>query len=153
MGRGFDELGEKGALIVTLNQGQKPSKTFVPLDCPRFYRLSVAAGYDPQAALCAALPAVGSEDIYQIELTGECPGVDLPTLYEAFSHFPNLELRDRTIPETDLWSAVGEDTLEGLYFGSLKQQAECANAEDAEIVLLAARISRQLLDGQEVVLP
>ena len=149
MGRGFDELEEKGAYIVTVDNGVRVS--FVSLDTPRFYRLSVPAGYDAQAALDAVLPAVGSRDLYQIELTGESPGVDMDTLTRQFSRFPNLEIKDRTVPETDIWANAGTDSLEGLYFDMLRQAMD--NGTDPRIVTLAARISRQLLDGQEVVLP
>ena len=67
-----------------------------------------------------------------------------------FSRFPHLELRDRTVPETDIWGNAGDDTLEGLYFQLLKQQLELM---DPQTVTAAARISRQILDGQEVALP
>lgn len=151
MGRGYDELDEKGALIVTIDESVRTS--FVALETPRFYRLSVVAGYDAIAALDSVLPAVGNRDFYQIELTGESAGIDLDQLYAAFSRFANLELRDRTVPETDIWGNAGEDSLEGLYFSLLKQQLDGADPQDQQVITLAARISRQLLDGQEVVLP
>jgi hypothetical protein len=113
----------------------------------------VVAGYDAIAALDSVLPAVGNRDFYQIELTGESAGIDLDQLYAAFSRFANLELRDRTVPETDIWGNAGEDSLEGLYFSLLKQQLDGADPQDQQVITLAARISRQLLDGQEVVLP
>lgn len=151
MGRGFDELEEKGALIVTVDNGVRIN--FVALDTPRFYRLSVCAGYDAQASLAAVLPAVGNEDYYQIELTGETAGIDLEALCAAFSRFPNLEIKDHTVPESDIWANAGTDSLEGVYFGLLKQALEGADAQRSDVITLAARISRQLLDGQEVVLP
>ena len=45
------------------------------------------------------------------------------------------------------------DTLEGVYFRLLKDAFENADEETGEIIELAARLSRQILDGQEVVLP
>lgn len=150
MGKGYDELEEKGAYIVTVDGGVRIQ--FVPLDTPRFHDWAVAAGHDALASLNAVLPAVESQDFYRITLTGESAGVDMDTLYAGLSRFPNLELRDRTVPETDIWGNAGEDTLEGLYFGILKQQLDGADEETAEALTLAARISRQILDGQEVVL-
>ena len=150
MGRGYDELEEKGAYIVTLDDDARLQ--FVALDTPRFHDWSLAAGHDAVASLEAVLPAVGSQDFYRITLTGESAGVDIREITEAFSRFPNLELRDRTVPETDLWASAGEDSLEGLYFGILKQQLDGADPQNAEILTLAARISRQILDGQEVAL-
>lgn len=148
MGRGFDETGEKGALIVTVDQEAKA--TFVPLDTPRFYDLTVSAGFDPIASVAAVLPGGKSDDFFRLTLTGECSGVDIPALSREFSRFPHLELRDRTVPETDIWGNAGDDTLEGLYFQLLKQQLELM---DPQTVTAAARISRQILDGQEVALP
>ena len=142
MGRGFDEQDARGVLIVTLEN--EAEATFIPLDTPRFYEFSVSAG-----AAATVLPAVGNEDFYRIILTGESDPIDLDALYREFSRFPNLELRDRTVPPVDLWSCVGEDSLEGTYFRLLKDALE----DDPETVTLAARISRQILDGQEVVLP
>ena len=69
------------------------------------------------------------------------------------SRFPHLELRDRTTPERDIWGSAGADTLEGMYFRRLKEAMEAADDEQREILTLAARISRQILDGQEVRLP
>lgn len=150
MGKGYDELEEKGAYIVDLENGVQIR--FVALDTPQFHDWTMAAGHDALASLNGVLPAAGSRDFYRITLTGESAGVDLNQLSAALSRFPNLELRDRTVPETDIWGNAGDDTLEGIYFGLLKQQLNSADADTAEALTLAARISRQLLDGQEVAL-
>lgn len=151
MGRGFDELGEKGVLVVTLDDTK--TVKFVPLDTVRFHDLEVAAGEEPAENLAAVLPAVGNDDLYRVTFTGESTGVGLAELAQRFAQFPNLELRDHTLPPTDIWAAVGSDSLEGVYFGMLKAQLEAADEETARQLLLAARISRKILDGQEVVLP
>ena len=151
MGRGFDELGEKGVLVVTLDETK--TVKFVPLDTVRFHDLEVAAGEDPAQSLAALLPGAGSDDLYRITFTGESTGVDTEELTRRFSQFPNLELRDRTVPPVDIWAAAGSDSLEGVYFGMLKSQLETADEETAARLLLAAQISRKILDGQEVVLP
>ena len=86
-------------------------------------------------------------------MTGEAEAPDLEALAKAFAQFPNLELRDRTVPQRDIWGSAAEDTLEGVYFAILKKELDTADDEQREILTLAARISRQLLDGQEVRLP
>ena len=151
MGRGFDELEEKGVLLVTVDTVAEAQ--FVPLDTPRFYDLETTVHTDACTALAAVLPAVGSEDFYRITLTGECDPVDLEALLAQFSQFSNLELRDKTQLPADLWSAVGSDSLEGVYFKMLKDALEGQDEETARIVSMAAKISRKLLDGGEVVLP
>lgn len=146
MGRGYDEEGEKGVLTVTLDT--VAAAAFLPLDTPRFYDLELT----PQQ-LSQTLPPLGNEDFYRITLVGPSEPPDLKALYEAYSRFPNLLLRDRTLPPVDVWSSAGQDTLEGMYFKLLHDTMETGDPDTQRIVRLAAELSRQLLDGQEVVLP
>ncbi|MBE6981934.1 MAG: hypothetical protein E7437_06415 [Ruminococcaceae bacterium] len=149
MGRGFDETGEKGVVITQLGG----RSTFVPLDTTRFYDEQVDADGDPAQALAAALPALPTRDHYRITLTGYSPAVQLDALTEAFPHVPNLTLRDETIPQVDIWSSAGEDSLEGAFFQVLRESAQSTSQSLQHRAELAARISRRLLDGQEVTLP
>lgn len=151
VGRGFDELGEKGVYIVTLEESV--SLRFVALDAPRFFDLELPVEGTPEKTVAAALPAVGSSDFYRITLTGESEKPDLSFLQARFSRFPNLELRDRTVPPTDPWVSVGEDSFEGAYFSRLQTMLEDCDEHTRRRILLAAKISRQILDGQEVPLP
>lgn len=52
-----------------------------------------------------------------------------------------------------LWDEIGEDSLRGIFFGMLRSALDRAEPEEAERILLAAEISRKLLDGREVELP
>ncbi len=149
MGRGYDEPGTKGALIVTLD-GTAESR-FVTLDGPKFYDYETEAGDDPAAAIRTLLPAAGNDDFLRITLTGEADPIDLGSLYD--DRFPNLLLRDKTQPRVDVWSALGADTLEGAYFRLLKNAMEGTDPRARQELELAARISRTILDGREVALP
>ena len=146
MGRGYDEPGEKGVYIVQL--GDAVSLRFHPLDTPRFYDLQA----EPNA-LGSLLPPVGNENYYRVTLTGCCETPDLEKLQAEYAHLPNLVLRDKTTRPVDIWGSLGEDSFEGVYFGLLRQAMESADEEEKQELLLAARLSRQLLEGQEVVLP
>jgi len=146
LGRGYDEQGEKGVLIVTLDD--TVSTRFVALDTPRFYDLECA----PEE-LEQILPPVGSADFYRITLTGESEELDLSRLYARFSHFPNLELRDKTVRPVDPWASAGEDSFEGTYFRLLQEALAGQDEQTQNRIRLAAQISRKLLDGQEVLLP
>ena len=97
------------------------------------------------------LPAIPNDDFYRITLTGETELPDLEALQKEFSQFPNLILRDHTRRPVDIWKSLGEDSFEGMYFDLLK--AALKGDEQDETILLAAKISRRLLDGQEVELP
>lgn len=151
MGKGYDETDVKGVYIVTLEETAKIS--FVPLDTPRFYDLEVSSGIDAHAALGTVLPAVADENFYRVTFVGEAAQPDLAALQRDFDQFSHLELRDRTVPERDIWGSSGADTLEGVYFRHLKDAMDAADEQEREILTLAARISRQILDGQEVLLP
>ena len=148
MGRGWDETGEKGVCIVTLDKETQIDP--VALDTLAFYDLEVDTEGDPEAALERTLPGAGSEDFYRITLTGDGP-VDVKKLLSAFPEFPNLELRDRTEAPLDVWEIADEDSLEGIYFGMLRKAME-KEPEKADTIQLAAEISRKLLSGREVTL-
>ena len=143
MGHGYDETGEKGVLLVTVDE--TVTAEFIPLDTPRFYDWEVPA----EKGLDSVLPPVGNEDYYRITLTGPSEPLDIAKLQQDYAHFPNLALRDNTTPPLDIWGSENDDSLEGMYFQLLKQQV----AQGSELAKLSAKLSRTLLSGQEVVLP
>ena len=146
MGTGYDEPGEKGVYIVDLQE--TAALRFVPLDTPRFYDLQC----EPDR-LGSVLPPVGNSDYYRVTLVGSCQPPDTDALQAEFARFPNLVLRDKTTRPVDVWSSLGQDNFEGVFFGILKQAKEAAPEEEKQEIRLAAEIARQLMDGQEVVLP
>ena len=148
MGRGWDETGDKGVCIVTLEDEAQVQA--VSLDTIRFYDLEADAGADPVSALEGLLPPQGSRDFYRIALTGNAD-VDIKAVYKEFPDFPNLSLLDKTEPPIDLWENTDADTLEGMYFQLLHRAME-EQPENARQIQLAAEISRKLLDGREVTL-
>lgn len=145
MGRGWDETGEKGVYLVTLEE--EAELQFLPLDAPRFYELEADVTDGAEAALDALLPAGESQNFFRITLTGQAT-VDVEALEKQYVHLPNLFFRDRTEPEADLWEEADSDTFRGVYFRLLRQQAQ----ENPRAVL-AAEISRKILAGREVRLP
>ncbi len=151
MGRGYDEPDQKGVLVVQLDDGV--TAQFLPLNTPRFYDLTVDVGENPLSAVEALLPPVDTEDFYRVTLTGYSAPIDANAIIGKIPHVPNLELRDRTLPEVDLWSAVGEDSLEGVFFRILHEGLDTESEKLQQQLKLAAKISRQILDGQEVLLP
>lgn len=148
MGRGWDETGEKGVCIVTLEE--EASLQAAGLDTLRFHELETQMGQDPAASVEALLPGLAGQDFYRISLTG-WGKLNLEALKARFQDYPNLELLDRTEDPDRLWEGAGEDTLEGVYFGLLKKAME-EDPENGSKFQLAAEISRQILDGREVAL-
>jgi len=151
MGKGYDETGVKGVYIVELEDTAEIR--FVPLEVPCFYDEETEAGEDPLAAAMELLPPGGSDDFYRITFTGESAGIDTEAICRELSRYPHLELRDRTVPVRDVWCAVEEDSLEGVYFRMLRDAMAGQPEQQSSRILEVARISRQILDGREVKLP
>jgi DNA repair exonuclease SbcCD nuclease subunit len=151
MGRGFDEQGQKGVYITTLDD--TANARFLPLPMPQFHAMTVDAGGDPFQALESILPAAGSADHYRVTLTGLWDTPDIPGLIAQFPQFPHLQLRDQTQPPVDLWASVGQDTLEGVLFRLLHDAQAGKDSQTQACIRQAASICQKLLSGQEVKLP
>ena len=153
-GRGFDELGDKGVLVGSVDRAGTDLH-FVPL-CRRRYRILEAdvTGCSPREALEAVTPETASEDICRVVFTGEADerGVDLPALESAYSdRFYALELRDKTRPAQSLWDRAGEDSLRGLFLQSMRSRYDAApDASAREEIALAVRFGLAALDGRDI---
>lgn len=151
MGRGFDELGEKGVYIGTVEPGAVELR-FHPLSGRRYTLLSVKAGDDALAAAEAALPEQTQEDICRIVFTGEAEPLSLTALYRALEgRFFSLSLRDETTPKVDLWADSGEDTLRGIFLRTLRQRYDAAQStEEKQRIADAARLGLAAMDRREM---
>lgn len=150
MGRGYDELEERGVYVTWLGDGYDVK--FVPLNTLRFHELTLPTGEDAIEELEKILPGFGNHDFYRITLTGSGCG-EMADILDHFQHLPNLELRDQRRDEAGLWDEAGQDSLRGAYFQRLKDYFDTGDEETHHTALLAAEISRQLLEGREVDLP
>ena len=153
-GRGFDELGDKGVLVVEAEKGSVSAR-FAPL-CRRRYRMltvDLSGGENPAEALAAALPGDGENDICRILLTGESgvEGLDLEALEAvAQPYFYSVTLRDRTRVRRDLWSRAEEDTLTGLFLRQMQARlAQADTDEDRALVEKAVRFGLAALENGE----
>ena len=148
MGKDFGECGEKGVYSIDTDDLSAPQ--FIPLGLPAFYDLTAPISTTAEDALSSLLPPVDDGNYYRISLTGHSEPIDLTALTEGYAH---LILRDQTQPPLDIWKDLGADSFAGEYFALLKDALQNAGEEDARVLHLAARLSRQILDGEEVVLP
>ena len=151
-GRGFDETGEKGVLVLSVSPNRVESR-FVPLCRRRYEHLRVdVTGKDPLSAVLAALPGDTTPHFYRITLAGECEGADMAALKAALSpRFAALELRDETRLPADLWARRGTDDLTGQFLENMYQL--CQLQPDNDMLLLAARFGLAALEGGEDVSP
>ena len=133
-GRGFDELGEKGCLWVTVDDTTVEAE-FLPL-ARRRYRLveaDVSQAVSPEDALRSALPADARDDILRVVLTGESgvEGLDLAPLKAlAETKCWSAQVLDRTTVRRDLWSRAEEDTLTGLFLRQMRLRLDGAADEE-----------------------
>lgn len=153
-GRGFDELGDKGVLVGTVDK-RGAKMRFVPL-CRRRYWILEADVTDtsPGAALRSVMPETAEQDICRIIFTGELDeeGMDLSALESVFrDKFYYLELRDKTRPAQSLWARAGEDTLRGLFLQEMKKRYDTASSEEEkEQIALAVKFGLAALEGRDL---
>ena len=150
-GRGFDECGEKGALLVQVD-GEKASAEFVPLCARRYERLDAPVeGVSPRDAVAHALEG-HERDICRVTLSGECAAApDLAALErELGEKCFALSLRDRTTPVRDIWARAGEDSLTGLFLREMRSRLdETTDREDRATLELAVRFGLAALERGE----
>lgn len=153
-GRGFDETGEKGVLLVDVAAGDVQAR-FVPVPGRRYEILRVdVTDTDPVQAALAALPEGAARNIYRIVLTGETDRAPNPAALRAAleGRVFALQLRDETRARRDLWARAGEGTLRGQFLAQLKQQYDAADSDRArETIVMAARWGLAALDHDEEV--
>lgn len=148
-GRGFDETGDKGCLLVELSEGST-TVDFLPLPGPRYELLTVnVTGRDPGQALRQSLES-HREDYCRVTLTGEAEPLELSGLRrECQGLCRTLQLKDDTTVARDLWARAGEETLTGLFLQTMKQKLAQATDEDKATVNMAVRFALAALENRE----
>lgn len=154
-GRGFDETGEKGVLVIRLDADRAQAR-FVPLAGRRYEitDIDLTGSTDPLTAVTDALPADTTRDIYRIRLIGRyaMDAACLRQLEQTLApRFWALELQDRTRMPQDLWARMQEDSLTGLFLQTMARQ--CEQEPDNETVQLAARFGLAALEDGEDIAP
>ena len=151
-GRGFDELGAKGALWVTIGDDSSVTAEFLPL-CRRKYEIIECdlTGKDPAAAITGALQSGSPDDICRVILTGEANRLDLSTLRDkAAPYRMAVSFQDHTRVPQNLWEREGEDSLTGLFLREMRRRMDSA-ADKAEKATLdrAVRFGLAALENGE----
>lgn len=153
-GRGFDECGEHGVILGSVDKGNCDLR-FVSFARRRYEVLNIdVTGRDISEALEETLGSGGTAaDIYRIVLTGETDecGVDLKAIRQALEErFYRLELRDETVVARDVWARADEDSLRGLFLKNLLRRKDAAqNEEERARIDRAARIGLAALDKRD----
>ncbi len=150
-GRGFDELGEKGFLFGEVSE-EGASMQFVPFARRRYERMEVdITGGEAYEKSARALQG-RSDDICRLVLTGsvEAP-IDSEALREKLRPLCwELELRDETQIERDLWSGCGDDSLRGLFLENLRRRYDAAPPEERATIERAARFGLAAMEDRDI---
>lgn len=151
-GRGFDETGEKGVIVGTVDKGRCDLR-FVPLGGREYRILSVDLS-DAETASETVLAAVGDgfpRDICRLVLTGGYDGELRPErIAELISdRFFHVTVRDETHPRRDIWAGLEEETLRGIFLRLMRQRYDEAGPEEREQILQAARYGLAAMDNRE----
>lgn len=149
-GRGYDELGEKGGLFITLSPTGANAE-FIPLGGVRYeiFELDVSGGDAPDI-INQATADLSDKDYCRIILRGELKlPIDLIYLRKALEgRFAELQLRDETVEKRDVWEQAGQDSLTGLFLEKLKVLLEAAHDDRRRrIIELAARYGLAALEN------
>lgn len=155
MGRGFDECGEKGVIIGSLDRGSK-GLGFVPLNVRRYEiaKIELTGSEDPFIEIENALPKRVLGSICRVILTGLYKGkeLDVGRLHSRLEdRFHNLSFIDRTRPARPLWEGIGDDTLRGLFLQNMKVRYDEAESDsEKETMALAVRYGLAAIENAEV---
>ena len=150
-GRGFDELGDKGALWVTIDDDHTVTAELLPL-CRRRYEIMECdlTGKGPAQAVTTALSQGSREDVCRLILTGEAEGIDLSALAQvAASYRWAVTLRDHTRIPQNLWSRESEDSLTGLFLRDMRRRIAAAEGEERATLEKAVRFGLTALENGE----
>ena len=132
-GRGFDESGEKGAVIADVEPG-RVNLRFVPLGTRRYEVLEL----DASELERFSLPEGAERNIYKITVTGE---TETP---------PDLAALRRRLEPGCFGLRLRDATLRGVFLRLLRERWEAAGDEAGrEAVTRAARWGLAALDGGE----
>ncbi len=150
-GRGFDELGDKGALWVTIHNSGSVTADFLPL-CERRYEILTCdlTGREPAQAVTELLSQGSPKDICRLILTGEAVEIDLPSLSKAAAPCRwSLTLRDHTRVPQNLWSREAEDSLTGLFLRDMRRRIGAAEGKERTMLERAVRFGLAALENGE----
>lgn len=154
-GRGFDECGEKGFVLLDI-QGGRVSPTFVPFSARQLHRLPVGVtGLGKNAevarAMAAAAQGISREDMVEFILTGHSdPGADLAVSYLqdlVKDDFFFAKVKDETRLALDPAAYENDVSLKGEFI-RLVLAGEGTEADKAAVI----RAGLEALAGEEIVL-
>ncbi len=162
--RGFDELGEKGAIIGAAekeNGELKLAAKFVRFS-KRRYEIDTldVSGCRTNPDVVEKLGALIAEKRYgddtalRVRLTGEVGGelrISETFLSEQFPHLFLLRLVDETMPLLDVEQLRRDPTIRGAFYDSLRPMLESSDKKERELASQALRYGLAAISGGDIV--
>ena len=142
-GRGFDELGQKGAVLIE-TIGARLTHRFIPLSGRVFHRIkadiSDAKSVLDLFSICeGAVSHVASKDLVRLVLVGKKSTYAAPTdaiLRHLFDRFYHLEVEDATVIAPDIDSIRDECSLRGEFVRTVMRTPALGEEERMRILSL-----------------
>ncbi len=158
-GRGFDETGDKGALIGTVSKGEV-SLSFLSLARRKYAVETIdTSNVESRAELIEAIRKAmipyGYDTHLRVVLTGS-PKAVISVGAEFFetggSNPMSLEIKDKSTPRISLTKTEGETTLLGVFTRRMQNKLDTlpADSKEREIYAAAMRMGLLALDGRDV---
>ncbi len=150
-GRGFDETGEKGFILLDI--GEEIKHTFVPFSTRQIFEIpldvSGLSGAYEMAKKARGEIAFKKEHIYRLELVGEVDGEtdafadDVKKYLDGVCLY--LDLKDHTKKKANFAAYAGDNSLKG-EFARMVESSEFSDEDKAQILAYGMRA----LLGREV---
>ncbi|MGM9636545.1 MAG: exonuclease SbcCD subunit D [Eubacteriales bacterium] len=140
-GRGYDECGEKGVILLDIADGRL-TKEFIPTADRHYHRMTVDVTDLPDNLSCLrrireALTDIPADDSVRISLTGgrsEDTPIDLHSLADGLPDYFDLRLKDETVFALSEADLAGEISLRGEFL-RLVQASDMSDEEKRMTVL------------------
>ncbi len=151
-GRGFDECGEKGFILLDVSDVITP--TFVPFAGRTIHRIrydvtGLQTLYDIQNQLTVQTAGISSDDILRVELEGELNAdIDLSEndVTSALARFFFVNVKNRTTFRIDPNDYINDTSLIGEFVRGISASTEYDDEQKNKLIAVGLRV----LNGREV---
>lgn len=158
MGRDFGETGEKGGVLIEVDNGKLSfsRKTFTdyvyvkkPIDLS-----GITGNSDVRSAISSAVNEYSDTVSLRLELTGQIPldqNIDTIGLSEEYGGgLFYLEIEDLTVPLMNVEQLENDPTITGEFFREMKPLLESGTPEQRKLAAKALRAGIAALRGEEL---
>ena len=160
IGRSFDEVGKKGALLVELDGAGEANVSPVYFTDEKYEIEKIdITGADSDAEAIAKIKekiaerGYGEETSLRALLVGEVSPSYIPVteaIEQSIDSLASIEVKDETLPIYDAASLDSDMTLRGEVWRTLKQKLSCGTADEREIAKKALCYALAALDGRAI---